>query len=112
MSVRFCLAILVGSWLLFLVEPMCAKMLLPVLGGGARSLFPLRRQQPGQLRRSAQLPAPRRAVAVAGRPALAVARRLLSAPGAHGALLSVGRGAPPAGRCACTGDGERCRAEL
>jgi hypothetical protein len=30
---RFALAIFVSSWLLFLVEPMCAKMVLPLLGG-------------------------------------------------------------------------------
>jgi hypothetical protein len=33
MAWRFGLAILVGSCLLFLVEPMCAKMVLPLLGG-------------------------------------------------------------------------------
>src|SRR5882757_9696431 len=33
MAVRFSLAIFLGSFLLFLVEPMCAKMVLPLLGG-------------------------------------------------------------------------------
>ena len=33
MSLRYPLAIFVGSGLLFLVEPMCAKMVLPLLGG-------------------------------------------------------------------------------
>src|SRR5260370_1357431 len=33
MSPRFCMAVFVGSALLFLVEPMCAKMALPMLGG-------------------------------------------------------------------------------
>ncbi len=33
MSVRYCLAVFVGAFLLFVVQPMCAKMVLPLLGG-------------------------------------------------------------------------------
>jgi SAM-dependent methyltransferase len=33
MALRFCLAIFSGSFLLFLIEPMCGKMVLPLLGG-------------------------------------------------------------------------------